>query len=104
MTPVDRGKSFHLTDISKATCYLIDGPGNSPGSMRNLSAGGRFLEVQARPEVSKMFEIHIVVKGKSSRLVADSPGGTVTSREADGVALRFAGAFLWLALVPIFYQ
>ena len=103
MNTEERRESFRLVDVSKATCNLIDGSDRIQGTLKNLSRSGFFLETETLPEVSKSYDIEIVLLGSHSRLAVDNLSGTVTRADGEGVAVEFSKSFEWLVLAPIFF-
>ncbi len=99
----ERRESYRLVDLSKATCNLIDGDDRIPGTLKNLSRSGFFIEADRQPEVSKRYGIEIVLQGSHSRLVVDDLFGIVTRADQEGVAVEFSKSFEWLVLAPIFF-
>ena len=103
MNTEERRESFRLVDVSKATCNLKDGSDRIQGTLKNLSRSGFFLETEKLPEVSKSYDIEIVLQGSHSRMVVDNLSGTVTRADSEGVAVEFSKSFEWLVLAPIFF-
>ena len=103
MNKEERRESFRLVDVSKATCSLIDGSDRIQGTLKNLSRSGFFLETERLPEVSKSYDIEIILQGSHSRLAVDNLSGTVTRADGEGVAVEFSKSFEWLVLAPIFF-
>ena len=99
----ERRESFRLADVSKATCSLVDGSDRIQGTLQNLSRSGFFFETERLPEVSKSYDIEIVLQGSHSRLAVDNLSGTVTRADNEGVAVVFSKSFEWLVLAPIFF-
>jgi hypothetical protein len=81
----------------------MDGSDGIQGTLKNLSRSGFFLETDKLPEVSKSYDIEIVLQGSHSRLVVDNLSGTVTRADNEGVAVEFSKPFEWLVLAPIFF-
>jgi hypothetical protein len=81
----------------------MDGSDRIQGTLKNLSRSGFFLETDRLPEVSKSYDIEIVLQGSHSRLVVDNLSGTVTRADNEGVAVEFSKPFEWLVLAPIFF-
>jgi hypothetical protein len=103
MNTEERRESFRMMDVSKATCTLLDGSDRIQGTLKNLSRSGFFLETNRQPEVSKSYDIEIVLQGSHSRLAVDNLSGTVTRTGDEGVAVEFSTPFEWLVLAPIFF-
>lgn len=103
MNSEERRESFRLVDVSKATCSLVDGSDRIEGTLKNLSRSGFFVETDRLPEVSKSYDIEIVLQGSHSRIVVDNLSGTVTRADNEGVAVEFSKSFEWLVLAPIFF-
>jgi hypothetical protein len=103
MNTEERRESFRIVDVSKATCTLIDGSDSIQGTLKNLSRSGFFIETDRLPEVSKSYDIEIVLQGSHSRLAVDNLSGTVTRADNEGVAVEFSKSFEWLVLAPIFF-
>ena len=103
MNAEERRESFRLVDVSKATCTLIDDSDRIQGTLRNLSRSGFFMETDRLPEVSKNYDIEIVLQGSHSRLAVDNLSGIVTRADSEGVAVEFSRSFEWLVLAPIFF-
>ncbi len=84
------GARFELTaDAAMTTrwrqrrmCVLACGA-EYPAGLRSVSAGGAFVETNARPALGDAVTLHHPEAGRV--------GGTVDAVHADGVALRFAG-------------
>ena len=103
MNREERRDSFRLVDVSKATCNLVDGSDRIQGTLKNLSRSGLFIETDRLPEVSKSYDIEIVLQGSHSRMVVDNLSGTVARADSEGVAVEFSRSFEWLVLAPIFF-
>lgn len=103
MNSEERRESFRLVDVSKASCNLMDGSDRIQGTLKNLSRSGFFIETDRLPEVSKSYDIEIVLQGSHSRMVVDNLSGTVTRADSEGVAVEFSESFEWLVLAPIFF-
>ena len=103
MNSEERRESFRLMGVSKASCSLMDGSDRIQGTLKNLSRSGFFIEADRLPEVSKSYDIEIVLNGSHSRMVVDKLSGTVTRADNEGVAVEFSKSFEWLVLAPIFF-
>ena len=99
----ERRESFRLVDVSRASCSLMDGSDRIQGILKNLSRSGFCIETDRLPEVSKSYDIEIVLNGSHSRMVVDNLSGTVTRADSEGVAVEFSKSFEWLVLAPIFF-
>ncbi len=104
MNSEERRESFRIADVSKATCHLFDAKDRYQGTLKNLSRTGFFLESDNQPEVSRKYQIEIILEGAHSRLVVDKLFGVVSRADDKGVAVEFTENFEWLVLAPIFYH
>ena len=81
----------------------MDGSDRIQGTLKNLSRSGFFIETDRLPEVSKSYDVEIVLQGSHSRMAVDNLSGTVTRADSEGVAVEFSESFEWLVLAPIFF-
>lgn len=85
-------------------CHVPSTESTYHGRLRDISALGVFVEAENTPEMGCACELHIALKGTSSRLVIDQLKGKVVRLVEGGMAISFEDRLEWIALVPIYFH
>ncbi len=98
---VERRKSFRLPFATKVICQA-NGE-KYPGTIKDLSISGLFMETDDCPPLDAQCEIEIILEGENSRLMIDRLAGSVVHNH-NGIGIHFDARLEWVAIVPVYFH
>ena len=90
--------------VSNATCRLIAEGQVISGPIRDISIAGLYVQTDERPDIGTVFEVEILLAGRSSQMRLGSMSGRVARLDEGGLAITFAERFEWFAMVPLYFH